>query len=91
MELDAAVLGGISQVAVFGATGDAIGYANVNAQRVDAYFSSPTGGIGQLPELPILAVTVPVNATAARPAPLFRSHWIRPAQPGRTRCRIHTR
>ena len=55
MDLDAAVFGGISQVAVFGATGNAIGYANVNAQHIDAYFSSATGGIGQLPELHILA------------------------------------
>jgi hypothetical protein len=32
---------------------------------VDAHFSSPAGGIGQLPELPILVVTVPINAAAA--------------------------
>src|ERR1022692_4588050 len=66
MDLDATMFGGISQVAVFSALGDAIGYANVTAQHVDAHFSSPAGGIGQLPELPILAVTVPIN-TAAKP------------------------
>jgi len=65
MDLNATIFGAISQVAVFSATGDAIGYANVSAQHVDAHFSSSTGGIGQLPELPILAVTVPINATAA--------------------------
>jgi uncharacterized protein (TIGR03437 family) len=63
MDLDATMFGGISQVAVFSALGDAIGYANVTAQHVDAHFSSPAGGIGQLLELPILAVTVPINAT----------------------------
>ena len=64
MDLDAAVFGDIAQVTAFSATGDAIGYANVSVRHVDAHFSSPTGGIGQLPELPILVLTAPVNATA---------------------------
>lgn len=65
LDLDPAVFGNIAQVAVFSSTGDASGFASVAGQHVDATFSSPSGGAGQLPELPILVVTVPVSATAA--------------------------
>ena len=60
MDLDPAVFGAIASVAVFSATGDQIGYANVNTQHMEAHFSSPSGGVGQLPGLPVLAVSVPV-------------------------------
>ncbi len=65
MNFNAAVFGAIEQVAVYSATGDAIGYADVNGEQMSASFSSLTGAIGQLPELPIMVVTVPVNASAA--------------------------
>ncbi|MGA3042459.1 MAG: IPT/TIG domain-containing protein [Bryobacteraceae bacterium] len=64
MNLDAMVFGDIAQVAVFSATGDSTGYATVTGQQVQATFYS-SGGIGQLPELPILVLTVPVISTAA--------------------------
>lgn len=60
MDFDPAVFGGIASVAVFSATGDALGYANVNGQHVDAHFSSPSAGIGQLPDLPLFAVWIPL-------------------------------
>jgi uncharacterized protein (TIGR03437 family) len=64
MDFDPAIFGSIASVAVFSATGDALGYANVNGQHVDAHFSSPSGGIGQLPNLPLFVVSIPVLAGA---------------------------
>jgi len=64
MDLDPAVFGNIAQVAVFSATGDAIGSANVSGQHVDAHFSSHSAGIAQLPGLPVFAVWIPVLAGA---------------------------
>jgi uncharacterized protein (TIGR03437 family) len=64
MDFDPAVFGSIASVAVFSATGDALGYANVNGQHVDAHFSSPSAGIGQLPNLPLFAVWIPLLAGA---------------------------
>jgi hypothetical protein len=51
MDFDPIIFGNISQVAVFSATGDAVGYANVSAERVDAHFSSASAGIGRLAAL----------------------------------------
>jgi hypothetical protein len=65
MDLDPAVFGDISGVAVFSATGDAMGYANVNHQHVDAHFYSPSAWLGGLPDMPVFAVWVPVLASAA--------------------------
>jgi uncharacterized protein (TIGR03437 family) len=62
MDFDPTVFGDISNVAVFSATGDAAGYARVNGKHVDAHFSSPSGGIGQLPNLPVFVVSIPVLA-----------------------------
>lgn len=60
MDFDPTVFGNIVNVAVFSATGDAIGYANVSEQHVDAHFSSATAAIGQLPNLPVFVVSIPV-------------------------------
>ena len=65
MKFDSAVFGSPSGVAVFSAQGDAVGVATINGQSLDVTFSSSAGGIGQLPQLPVLTVTVPVLATAA--------------------------
>jgi uncharacterized protein (TIGR03437 family) len=65
MDFDPSVFGNIAQVAVFSAGGDAIGYANVSGQHVDAHFSSPSAGIAQLPGLPVFSVWVPILAGAA--------------------------
>ncbi len=64
MDLDPTVFEPIAQIAVFSATGDQIGFANVSGGHVDAHFSSPSGGIGQSPGLPVFTVTVPVLASA---------------------------
>jgi uncharacterized protein (TIGR03437 family) len=64
MKFDPAVFGSISSVAVFSAQGDAVGIATVSGQSLDVFLSSTAGGIGQLPHLPILTVTIPVLATA---------------------------
>jgi uncharacterized protein (TIGR03437 family) len=64
MDFDPAVFGNIASVAVFSATGDALGYANVQGQHVDAHFSSSSAGIGQLPSLPLFAVWIPLLAGA---------------------------
>src|SRR5579871_798712 len=65
MDFDPTVFGDIAQVAVFGANGDALGYAQVNGRHVDAHFTSSSNSAGQLPGLPIAVVTVPVNASIA--------------------------
>ncbi len=64
MTFDPSVFGPIAQVAAFSSTGDQIGYADVNGEQMDAHFSSPAAGLGQLPELPVFVVTVPVLASA---------------------------
>ena len=65
MKFDSAVFGSPSGVAVFSAQGDAVGVATVSGQSLDVTFSSSAGGIGQLPYLPMLTVTVPVLAGTA--------------------------
>ena len=64
MQFDPAVFGPISSVAVFSAQGDAVGIAAVDGASLDVSFSSPAGGIGQLPLLPVLTVTIPILAKA---------------------------
>jgi len=68
MDLDPATfapLDGTSfDIALFSANGDANGYAHASGNHLDAHFWSASGGIGQLPGLPILTVSVPVLATA---------------------------
>jgi uncharacterized protein (TIGR03437 family) len=68
MDLDSSFFGGISNVAVFSATGDAAGYAHVSGNHVDGHFSSGSGGIGQLPGLPMFAISVPLLAGLVRDA-----------------------
>ena len=46
-------------------TGDQVGAANIRDRHLDVQFRSVTGGVGRLPELPILTVTAPVLSTAA--------------------------
>ncbi|MFN7992130.1 MAG: hypothetical protein U0Q18_00920 [Bryobacteraceae bacterium] len=65
MDLDPTVFGDVAQVAVLSAEGDASGYAHVDGRHVDATFTSSSGGIGQVPDLPMLVISAPVSATAA--------------------------
>ena len=50
LDLDPSVFGSVAAIDVFSATGDQMGTANIRDRHVDAQFSSPTGGIGRLPE-----------------------------------------
>ncbi len=67
IDLDPAVFGEISDVTVFGAAGDALGYARVAGRHAEVHFSSPSGSIGQLPGLPIAVLSAPVLAGATVP------------------------
>ena len=63
-DFDPTVFGPAGNMAVFSPSGDAMGYAHVSGTHVDVSFSSPSGGIGQLPGMPVLVISVPVLATA---------------------------
>ncbi len=76
MDFDPQVFDGIASVAAFSASGDQIGYANVNGQHLDAHFRSSSGGIGQLRSLPIFVVSVRVLASA--PAGTTRAFTLTP-------------
>jgi hypothetical protein len=62
INLDPSVFGDITNVALFSAAGDAAGYGRVGGRIIGANFGSPSGSIGQLPDLPILTISVPVLA-----------------------------
>src|SRR5579862_7582543 len=62
VNLDATVFGPGAIVGLFGANGDAAGVAFSSGKTLDIQFSSASGGIGQLPGLPLLVVSVPVLA-----------------------------
>lgn len=64
IDFDPAVFGTIDHLAVFSAAGDAAGWANVKDRHLDVHFSSRSSGIGQLPQVPIFVVSLPVLATA---------------------------
>jgi uncharacterized protein (TIGR03437 family) len=64
MDFDPAVFGDIANIGVFSATGDASAYAHVDAGHVDVHFWSPSASIGQLPDLPVFVVSIPVLAAA---------------------------
>ena len=64
MNFDPAIFGPATGLAALSATGDQTGSATLAGQQVVATFTSSSFGFGQLPDLPILVVTVPVLATA---------------------------
>ena len=83
IDFDPSIFGPVAQLAVFSATGDQIGYANVNREHLDVHFSSSSAGIGRLPQLPLFTVSVPVLANAkpgttssimANPSPVSYSY-----------------
>jgi len=65
MDFDPAIFGDVATVALFSASGDGVGYARFVGGRLDAHFWSQSGSIGQLPDRPILAISIPVLAGAA--------------------------
>lgn len=64
MDLDPGLFGPIAAVDVFSATGDQVGAATIQDRHLYAQFASPSGGIGRLPGLPVMTITVPVLAWA---------------------------
>jgi uncharacterized protein (TIGR03437 family) len=62
--LDPAIFDNITAADVYSATGDQIGVATIQGRQVDIEFTSQSGGIGRLPNLPVLSINVPVLATA---------------------------
>jgi len=64
IQFDPSIFGGPSSIAAFSATGDQIGSAGTYTPQVTVAVSSQSASLGQLPDLPIFVVTVPVLATA---------------------------
>jgi hypothetical protein len=77
IDLDPSVFGDIAAVAAFSANGDAYGEAYVSGTHVDADFGcgisfvgpnpvviQGSGGLGQLRDLPVLVISVPILANA---------------------------
>jgi uncharacterized protein (TIGR03437 family) len=64
MTFDPAIFGSTPTVAGFSATGDQTGFYGVQESQFTAYVTSTSASIGQLPDLPVFVVTVPVLATA---------------------------
>ena len=60
INFDPQVFGSVGNIAVFSATGDAQGFADVSGTHVDATFTSTSGGIGQVPDLPVFVVSVSI-------------------------------
>jgi uncharacterized protein (TIGR03437 family) len=64
IDFDPAVFDSISAINVFSASGDQAGIANIQGRHADVQFTSNSGGIGRLPDYPVLEVTVPVLSIA---------------------------
>lgn len=64
MDFDPVVFGEVASVFAFGSTGDTYGLAEVRKGHLRASIGSPSGGIGQLPDVPILEISIPVLASA---------------------------
>ncbi len=64
IDLDPTVFGPVEGISAYSATGDAMGYGSVNGTRVVVSIVSPSGGLGQLPGVPIFTLQVPVLANA---------------------------
>lgn len=62
--LDPAIFDNIIAADAYSATGDQVGSASISGRTVDIEFTSQTGGVGRMPGLPLVTVTVPVLATA---------------------------
>lgn len=65
MYFDPSVFEKIEHVTVFSAAGDAYGSAAIQNSAIDLGFTSPSGGTGRLPDLPVFAVTASIRAGAA--------------------------
>src|SRR5207302_1078171 len=54
LDLDPAVFGDIASVAILSATGDSYGEADVSGSHASVEFYSGSGGLGRLPDLPMV-------------------------------------
>src|ERR1700722_7523684 len=70
VNFDPSVFGPIANVAVFSSTGDSTGVAVVVGESMNVTFTAAGGG--QLPDLPLLTVTIPVlpGVTPGRVSPI---------------------
>src|SRR5258708_1997764 len=64
MDFDPAVFGEVASAFAFDSTGDVYGLAEVRNGHLRAIIASASSGIGQLPDVPILQVSIPVLASA---------------------------
>jgi hypothetical protein len=64
LDLDPSVFGGVAGAAVFSPHGDAVASVDVTGSHLLAVFSSDSGGMGQLPDVPLLTLRVPLLASA---------------------------
>jgi uncharacterized protein (TIGR03437 family) len=65
MDFDPALFGDIADAQMFSAAGDVVGVAEINGRHLDVRFSSPSAGVGRLPDLPVATVAIPILASAA--------------------------
>ena len=63
-DFDPAVFGPVIAVDAFSANGDQNGRAEITGNHIAADFNSATGGLGRLPGVPLLVITLPVLSTA---------------------------
>src|SRR6266853_3437944 len=64
IDFDPAVFGEVAAVFAFSSTGDTYGYGRVQDGHLAVSYNSLSGGIGQLPDVPILEISIPVLASA---------------------------
>lgn len=64
VDLDPAIFSSAAAATIFSANGDAYGLVQINGLHLDLQFGSQSGGIGQLPGVPIAVVTATVLPTA---------------------------
>ncbi len=60
INFDPSIFGDVTTVALFSASGDGVGYGEFVGGPLDAHFWSQSGSIGQLPDLPVLTISIPV-------------------------------
>ncbi|MEP6716709.1 MAG: hypothetical protein ABJC09_14150 [Terriglobia bacterium] len=63
-DFDPAIFGPVAAADLFSSTGDQLGTADIRDRHVNVKFQSPSGGLGRLPDLPVIALRVPVLASA---------------------------
>lgn len=64
LDLDPAIFADVADVQVFSAAGDVLGMARRKGRRVEVQFTSPSGGVGRLPGMPVAAIHARVLAEA---------------------------